>query len=62
MEDFKSEYEMYLHNEHILDFIEPNNDISDVKELILQIYANLLENKVIQKEDMNILNKWIEYF
>jgi len=37
--DFKSEYEMYIHNEKILDYIESNlEDKSNINELIKQIY------------------------
>lgn len=62
MSDFASEYEMYIHNETILKYIE--NDIADitsVKELMLQIYNNLLANKVITKIDIDILHKWLAY-
>jgi hypothetical protein len=61
--DFKSEYEMYIHNEKILEYIE--NDIvniTSVKELLLLIYNNLLVNKVITQKDIDILNTWITYF
>ena len=61
--DFKSEYEMYIHNEHILNFIE--NDIINIisiKEMLLLIYNNLLVNNVITQTDIDILNKWITYF
>ena len=61
--DFKSEYEMYIHNEKILEYIE--NDIvniNSVKELLSSIYNNLLVNNVITKLDIDILNKWGTYF
>jgi hypothetical protein len=61
--DFKSEYEMYIHNENILNFIE--NDIvniTSVKELLFLIYNNLLINNVITQKDIDILNKWNTYF
>ena len=61
--DFKSEYEMYIHNENILNFIE--NDIGNttsVKDLLLLIYNNLLVNNVIGQKDIDILNKWNTYF
>jgi hypothetical protein len=61
--DFKSETEMYIHNENILSFIENNIvDINSVKELLLLIYNNLLVNNVITQNDIDILNKWITYF
>lgn len=61
--DFKSEYEMYIHNEKILEYIENNlNDVTSVKELLFLIYNNLLDNNVITQKDINILNKWINYF
>ena len=61
--DFKSEYEMYIHNETILNYIENNiENITSVKELLLIIYNNLLVNNVITQTDINILNKWNTYF
>lgn len=63
LNDFKSEYEMYIHNEKILDFIEkdlPNTTC--VKTLLQGIYKNLFENNVITQKDLDILNKWLTYF
>jgi hypothetical protein len=61
--DFKSEYEMYIHNETILNFIEHNlENITSVKELLPLIYNNLLVNNVITQKDIDMLNKWINYF
>jgi hypothetical protein len=61
--DFKSEYEMYIHNENILNFIENNTEnITSVKELLYFIYNNLLVNNVITQKDIDILNNWNTYF
>lgn len=61
--DFKSEYEMYIHNERILEYIDKDTlGITDVKELLLIIYNNLLEANVIKQKDIDILRKWIAYF
>ena len=61
--DFKSEYEMYIHNENILNFIENNLvNITSVQNLLILIYNNLLLNNVITQKDIDILNKWITYF
>ncbi len=61
--DFKSEYEMYIHNETILNFIENDTiNITDIKKLLQIIYNNLLVNGVITQIDIDILNKWIVYF
>jgi len=61
--DFKSEYEMYIHNEKILNFIENDiGNITSVKELLFLIYNNLLINNVITQKDIDILNKWNTYF
>lgn len=61
--DFKSEYEMYIHNEKILEYIENNTDnIKNVKELLLTIYNNLFINNVITQNDLTILNQWIRFF
>ena len=63
MSDFKSEYEMYIHNENILNFIKNNTEnITSVKELLFIIYQNLLVNNVITQIDIDILNKWFSYF
>jgi hypothetical protein len=61
--DFKSEYEMYIHNETIMNFIENDiGNITSVKELLFLIYNNLLVNNVITQKDIYILNKWNTYF
>ena len=61
--DFKSEYEMYIHNESILEYIENDTEnVNFVKELLPLIYNNLLDNNVITQKDVDILNKWISYF
>ena len=61
--DFKSEYEMYIHNEEILNFIGTNlENKTNVKELLLLIYNNLFVNNVIKESDIVLLNKWVEYF
>jgi hypothetical protein len=61
--DFKSEYEMYIHNEKILNFIENDiGNITSVKEMLFLIYNNLLVNNVITQKDIDILNKWNTYF
>ena len=63
MSDFKSEYEMYIHNEKILNFIENDiGNITSIKELLFLIYNNLLVNNVITQKDIDILNKWNTYF
>ena len=67
--DFKSEYEMYINNENILEYIENNTVLADekkqdcnIKELLSVIYDNLFSNNVINKLDIDILNKWKSYF
>ena len=62
-EDLKSELEMYVHNENILDYIEHNtNDVTDIKQLMNIIYQNLLDNQVITQNDIDILTIWLDYF
>lgn len=62
LQDFKSEYEMYIHNETILDFLETNIETtSSPKELIVLLYTNLLKHNIIQQKEMDILNKWMTY-
>ena len=63
MNDFSSEYEMYINNETILDYIENNIDINmTTKEIMITIYNNLLEHNVIKNDDIKILNEWLKYF
>jgi hypothetical protein len=61
--DFKSEYEMYINNEHILEYIEQHTNSGDsVSNLLKTIYNNLLEHGVIKQLDIEILNEWLKYF
>lgn len=61
--DFKDEYEMYIHNEKILEYIENNTDnIISIKELLIIIYNNLLDNSVISIDEIKVLNIWLKYF
>jgi hypothetical protein len=61
--DFKSEYEMYIHNETILYYIEVGTEnITDIKELLTVIYRNLLDHNVIKLQDVDILKTWLTYF
>ena len=63
MSDFKSEYEMYIHNETILNYIEDNLDnITSIKDIMTTIYNNLLEHNIISKKDVDILHVWLSYF
>ena len=63
MSDFKSEYEMYVHNEQILHFIANGTETAtSLKETLSTIYNNLLENAVIAQNDLDILHKWFSYF
>ena len=45
-------------------FIENDIDdnIANIKDMLFKIYENLLVNKVITHIDMDILNKWCDYF
>jgi len=63
MSDFKSECEMYIHNETVLNFIEKDTEnATTVKELLVIIYNNLLANAVISQNELDALNKWFSYF
>ena len=63
MQDFKSETEMYIHNENILEYIENNTDnVANSSDLMHIIYTNLLNNGVIKPQDIDVLNKWLSYF
>jgi hypothetical protein len=43
-------------------FVEIYPKKINVKDQLLIIYNNLLENKVITQKDIDILNKWMDYF
>lgn len=61
--DLKSELEMYIHNENILNIIK--EDLKDKEtpiDILKQIYKNLFKNNIITKNEIDILNFWIEYF
>lgn len=63
MEDFKSEIEMYLNNEKILNVIGNNVEAGmGVKSMLSQIYTNLLREKIITELDNNILKLWLKNF
>lgn len=61
--DFKSEYDMYIANEFILDIIE-NNIVPNLtlSQLLKQIYINLLDHNIIKQLDIDILDEWLSYF
>ena len=61
--DFKSEYEMYINNEQILRFIDTDTEnVVDVKDLLEVIYNNLFVGGVITQKDVDILTIWLSYF
>ena len=63
MSDFKSEYEMYIHNENILTHIAKGTEnATSLKETMTMIYNNLLENDVIAQKDIDLLNEWSSHF
>jgi len=59
--DFKSEIEMYVHNENIIEILKDVKG-NNTKELLLDIYNKLKDNNIITQLDLDILNKWITYF
>lgn len=62
-EDFKSEYEMYVWNETILEFIDADvREEMGVNETLRTIYNNLLSKGVIKELDLRILTQWMRYF
>lgn len=61
--DFKSEYEMYIHNENILDIIDVGILRGhSIKEMMIKIYDNLISREIMKESDKIILIKWFEYF
>ena len=62
IDDFRLEYDMYLSNENIVDYVYDLNDGEDNKQTLRTIYNNLLDHKVITELDIQILEKWLEYF
>ncbi len=62
LEDFKSEVEMYIWNESVLNFIEDDlNEKMSASELLTQIYTTLLKRGVIEELDLRILTVWNRY-
>ena len=59
--DFKSEIEMYVHNENIIEILKDIKG-NNTKELLLDIYNTLKDNNIITQLDLDIQNKWITYF
>jgi hypothetical protein len=63
IQDFKSEYEMYLANETILDYIEQSvSSEMPVANMIRKIYENLFSRGIVKDSDMKILEVWLGYF
>lgn len=66
MNDFQSEYSMYIGNEKIIPIIE--NDLhqmqntKDNKALLFKIYRNLFENDIITQLDLDICQEWLSHF
>jgi hypothetical protein len=61
--DFQSEFEMYIHNETILEYIEHNTDnVFVIRDLLVTVYNNLLEHNVIKNSEFDIFMKWLDYF
>jgi hypothetical protein len=63
LEDFKSEVEMYIWNETILDFLENNlRENMPPSEMLREMYKTLAHHGVITDLDEKILAAWIRYF
>lgn len=62
MLDFKDEIDMFICNENIDDYISKDCYKSmDTCKLIKQIYHNLYDNKILKKNDLDILDIWMNY-
>lgn len=63
MHDFKSECEMYIANEEILEYLDRGVSAgSSVIELMKHIYSNLLTHNIVTSSDIDIVNAWATYF
>lgn len=61
--DFKSEYPMYITNENITHIIQYGlENMKNSKELLYKIYQNLFENNIITKLDLDICKEWLIHF
>ena len=61
--DFKSEYEMFISNENILDYISDEiEECNTNNDVIKKIYSNLFMNNIVTELDIKILNEWLTYF
>ena len=62
MHDFKSEIDMYLANEHILDHIDGIEYGGLVSTLLLNIYQKLVDHNIVKSQELDILKLWLSYF
>ena len=62
--DFKSEVDMFLHNETILDILGEISleETQSTKNKLKQIYRKLYEKGIIRELDLTIQEKWLMYF
>jgi hypothetical protein len=65
IQDFKSEIEMYLHNETLMEDITLEKVLGNAEntlQLLQNIYKVLEEKQVIKSSDRALLNVWLSYF
>jgi hypothetical protein len=64
MSDFKSEVDMFLHNETILDILGEISlkETHSTKNKLKQIYRKLYEKGIIRELDLKIQERWLMYF
>ena len=63
MNDFKSEYTMYIANEKIIPIIQNGvENLKNNKEILYKIYKNLFDNNIITQLDLDICKEWLTYF
>lgn len=63
IKDFRDEVDGYLNNNLIVDTLSAVNlDCKSPKEKIIRLWQSLLEIKIINEDEMNIIKNWISFF
>jgi len=60
--DFESEVPMYLHTEKAFEAVRKSMKPGPVKDNLYEAYKALLEIKVVEEKEMNVLNEWLKAF
>jgi hypothetical protein len=60
LKDFESEIPVYLYGERVPALVlEAINKVEDIKEALRQSYKSLLNHKIVDKQEIDLLEAWI---